>query len=327
MISVTILAFDNALASAVTGMNDLLSLAGVAWNILHQQEPTPKFKVRIASWDKAPIKTLNKLVILPHCAIQDIEQSDVYLVPNISGDIEKTLQRNLGLTALLRRLSQTGSLIASNSSGSFFLAEAGLLDGKIATTHWGLVEEFARKYPEVLLKPEQSITHTGNILCEGGGMTWFDLGLYLIELYCDHETALRTSKAFVIDSSRTAQLSYSPLIGKKYHKDKAILAIQNWMEAHYASEILIHIVAQEFGLSNRSLIRRFKEATGSAPASYLQDVRIYMASMMLVQSNKTISEITVDVGYEDASTFTKLFKRKLGLPPSSYRDRYKPGRR
>lgn len=324
MITVTVLGFDYVLASALTGINDLLSLAGVSWNKLHQQVPEPKFRVQIASWDKKPILTLNNVIIMPHCAIQEVQHSDVYLVPCIAGDIEKTLAQNPGIVALLKKLNQSSNLIGSNSTGSFFLAEAGILDHKIATTHWGLADLFRQKYPKVKLKADQLITHDDNILCDGGGLAWFDMGLYLIELFCDHDTAVGSAKAFVIDTGRTTQLTYSPLISKKYHNDKAVLSVQNWLEEHYISDISIEHLGQQFGLSHRSLIRRFKSAAGLTPSNYLQEIRLDAASKYLVQSVKTIGEITHAIGYEDISSFTKLFKRKTGLSPSNYRARFKP---
>jgi len=324
LITVTVLGFDYVLASALTGINDLLSLAGVSWNKLHQQVPEPKFRVQIASWDKKPILTLNNVIIMPHCAIQEVQHSDVYLVPCIAGDIEKTLAQNPGIVALLKKLNQSSNLIGSNSTGSFFLAEAGILDHKIATTHWGLADLFRQKYPKVKLKADQLITHDDNILCDGGGLAWFDMGLYLIELFCDHDTAVGSAKAFVIDTGRTTQLTYSPLISKKYHNDKAVLSVQNWLEEHYISDISIEHLGQQFGLSHRSLIRRFKSAAGLTPSNYLQEIRLDAASKYLVQSVKTIGEITHAIGYEDISSFTKLFKRKTGLSPSNYRARFKP---
>lgn len=324
MITVTIIAFDYVLASGLTGINDLLSLAGVSWNRLNEQTPSPKFNVQIASWDKAPIYTLNNVIIMPHCALQEATNSDIYLVPTIAGDIEKTLQQNPGIVELLKQLDQSQCVIGSNSTGSFFLAEAGLLDGKTATTHWGFEALFRQRYPTVNLKPDQLITHDENILCDGGGLAWFDLGLYLVELFCDHETALGSAKTFVIDTGHTGKLTYSPLISKKYHNDKAVRIIQDWLEENYQTDISITQMSHAFGLSNRTMIRRFKEAAGVTPSSYLQDVRLDAASKYLIQTNKTIDEITHTVGYSDISSFTKLFKRKIGLSPSSYRARYKP---
>ena len=198
MITVTVLAYDYAFASAIMGINDLLSLAGVSWNKINNLEAKPKFNVQIASWDGKPIRTLNNLMITPHCAIQDVVHSDVYLVPGMAGDIEKTLEINQGLVEFLGKLKGATQIIGSNSTGSFFLAEAGLLDGKTATTHWGLIDTFKKRYPKVNLIEDSLLTHDSNLLCDGGGLAWFDLGLHLIELFCDHDTAVGSAKTLYI---------------------------------------------------------------------------------------------------------------------------------
>ncbi len=324
MITVTVIGFDYALASAITGISDLLFLTGVSWNRLHYQEPSPKFKVQIASRDKKPISTLNNLSIMPHCSLEEAEGSDVYLIPTICGDVEKTLELNPDIIEALQQANNSSCFFGSNSNGSFFLAEAGLLDGKLATTHWGFETLFKTRYPKVNLKTEQLITIDDNVLCDGGGLAWFDLGLYLIELFCDHETAVGAAKTFVIDTDRPTQLSYSPLVSKKLHQDKTVLGVQYWIEEHFNSPISIDEISTQFGLSQRSLIRRFKAAARTTPSHYLQEVRLDAASKYLIQTNKTIEEITHAVGYEDISSFSKLFKRKTALSPTSYRARFKP---
>jgi len=323
MITVTILGFDYVLGGSLMGISDLFRLAGVSWNRIHQQEPEHRFRVQVASWDKAPIRCLNDVLISPHCALQDIEHSDVFLIPAIAGNIEQTLDDNWRLVECLKAAGDSRCLIGSNSTGAFFLGESGLLNGKNATTHWGMVDLFRQRYPEVNLKPDQLITHDGNILCDGGGLAWFDLGLYIVELFCGHETAVGLSKAFVLDTLRPSQLTYSPLISKKYHGDTVVFAVQSWMEDNLSKPVRIDSLGEQFGISNRSLIRRFKAATGITPLAYLQEARLEAARKLLVQSHKTIDEITRAVGYEDISSFTRLFKRKNDMPPSDYRARFR----
>jgi len=322
MIIVTVLGFDYALASSLTGINDLLSFANFAVGDFRSLNTHAQFKVQIASVNKAPITTLNNVVITPHIAVEDINHSDVFLVPCIAGDINKTLHKNQPLVEFLRSLKTSQSIIGCNSTGSFFLAEAGLLDNKMATTHWSSEKLFGDKYPHVNLKTDQHITHDHNILCDGGGVAWFDLGLYIIELFSNHETAMHVAKTFVIDTGRSAQLSYSPLISRKYHHDKTVRKVQEWLDINFASDITIAEISLWIGLSNRTLIRRFNEATGITPLAYLQEVRLDAACKLLVQTTKTVDEITHKVGYNDISSFTKLFKRKIKLTPSSYRAMY-----
>lgn len=322
MVTVTIVVFDYALAASFIGINDLLYYAGNSYQ-RHSGQHKPGFHVRLASWDGKPVKVMNGLAITPHCSLQEIEHSDVYLVPTITGDIETTLEKNANVIQVLRDAASRGSLIGGNSAGSFFLAEAGLLDGKKATTLWRQVDLFRSRYPLVDLRPDQFLTHDGNILCDAGGSSWFDLGLYLIELFCDHQTAMDTAKYFMVDLERSAQLSFSPLVGKKHHGDLIVLNIQNWMEARFREPLTMAQAGAQFGLSSRSLLRRFKLTTGGTPLNYLQEVRLDAAGRLLIQSKKTVEEITTLVGYTDISSFTRLFKRRTGFPPSHYRTRFR----
>ena len=323
MVTITILGFDYALGAAIFTMNDLLYFSG---NLLYpQQNPgsEPQFKLRLASLNGKPIKTLNQLTIPTHCAIEDIEHSDVWLVPTISGDIERTLHQNPHITEQLIQANQSDSLIGSNSSGSFFLAEAGLLNGKTATTLGSAETLFRQRYPAVDLQMNQRFIHDENILTDCGGMAWFDMGLYLVELFCGHAIASQAAGYFIVDSQRSAQLSFAPTSSRKQHQDQTILDIQNWMEEKLGSHISQDHITRLFNISERSLIRRFKRATGETPNQYLQNLRLDAASKLLLHTSKSIDTITLSVGYLDVSSFTRLFKRRTGMSPGIYRVRFK----
>lgn len=322
MINVYILGFNYAFATSIVGVIDLLSTAGTAWNFFQGKSLAPKFSVRLATPDGQTIRCLNNIVLQADCAFDAISDAQIVLVPSIGGDVEKTLARNPELVECLRKQYDAGVQIASNCTGAFFLAEAGLLEGRKATTHWAHAERFRKRYPNVNLIPEQLVTADGPIFCSGGGHSWFDLGLHFIELYIDHETAIESAKAMVIDSGRESQLSYFSLNQNKYHNDEAIKAIQEWIDQHYAEDFSLAWLAEEKAMSPRTLIRRFKSATGESPLAYLQTVRIEMAKRLLETSRQTIAEITQNVGYEDVSSFSKMFKRKVGLSPREYRGRF-----
>lgn len=231
--------------------------------------------------------------------------------------------QNPAIIRLLQSTQAERTFVASNCTGAFFLAEAGLLNGKDATTHWGFVDKFRKRYPNVNLKPEQLITESDNLLCAGGGHAWFDLGLYLIERFCGREVALETAKAFVIDMGRQNQMSYSPLDAKKQHSDLTIKNIQYWIDQHFTTPFVLDEIAREYGLSVRTLIRRFKQATGETPIAYAQAVRMEQARKLLETRSLSIAHIAHQVGYEDISSFSRLFKQMTGLTPGHYRARYK----
>lgn len=322
MKQITILGFDLALASAITGVLDLMNMAGVTWNYWQKQPPEPKFKVRIATKDGKPVKCLNRLVLESDISYRDIDPEDVVVVPSIAGDIERALNFNPRLIECISRLNEQEAIIAGNCTGVFFLGEAGVLDGKTATTHWAFVDQFQMRYPEVDLKPEQMITNAGNIFCSGGGIAWLDLGLYLIERFCGHDVAVQTAKTFVIDMGRTYQSSYSALRSYKFHRDQDILKIQDWLESRCSEDIRIDELAKQFGMSPRTLARRFKAATGDTPLGYLQTLRLENAKKLLEETTDNVSEVTHKVGYEDVSSFTKLFRQKTGFTPKDYRNKY-----
>lgn len=323
MIQVYILGFDYAFATSITGVIDLLSTAGMAWNFYRGQTLSPKFRVSLASSDGLPIRCLNNITLNAHCSFEQIEHADILLVPSIGGEVDTALARNPELIALLQHHQMLGTRIGSNCTGAFFLAEAGILDGRKATTHWALVEKFRHDYPHIELVPEQLITTDGQIFCSGGGSAWFDLALYLIEWYFDHETAIESAKAMVLDSGRRqTQQNHFAVQANKYHNDELVKTIQLWIDAHADQAITIEQLAQDFALSTRSLIRRFRAATGEPPLAYLQTVRIAIAQHLLESGTLGISEITRRVGYEDVSSFSRLFKRRVGLSPTEYRLRF-----
>ncbi len=317
-----IVGYDKALSSAMTGVADLFGLAGVTWNRIQGQEPQRLFNVRIASPDGEPVKCINGIQLLAHMSYDQVEDVDAIVIPTIGGPVEDVVGNTPELMALLQRADQAGWTIAGNCTGNFLLAEAGILDGKTATTHWGFSELFARRYPQVDLKADQLITRDDNIYCAGGGLAWFDLGLHMIERSFGFETAIQTAKAFVIDYRRDSQLSYSLMRLAKPHKDDLVKQVQAWLEEHYAEGFTVDELAERFSVSKRTLIRRFNAALDMPPNTYVQSIRIEAAQKLLEETERTVDVVMNDVGYEDASSFRRLFRKKTGLTPTEYRRRF-----
>lgn len=335
MINIYVLGFDQALASAITGVIDLFALAGVTWNRIQQQETSAVFNVRLASEKGNNIQCINGLQLASHCSFSDLETSihssktvsptadaTILIIPTIGGPIQQTLDNNPELIQLLRQAHSAGWTIAGNCTGNFLLAQAGILDGKSATTHWGFESEFIQRFPQVNLQTEQLITRDENIFCAGGGIAWFDLGLHIIERYVDFETALQTAKAFVLDYRRDSQLSYSLMRIAKPHKDELIHKIQSLIDIDCTISLSLDRLADQHNVSQRTLIRRFNNALGMPPNTYLQTVRIERAKKMLEESDFNVDIIMSKIGYEDTSSFRRLFKKKTGLTPTDYRNRF-----
>ncbi|WP_133469495.1 GlxA family transcriptional regulator [Paraglaciecola marina] len=323
MFKVTILGFDQAYASAITGALDLFALAGVTWQRMSGEAPTPFFDVQIASIKKRPVKCINQIELTSHIAIEEVAETDLLLVPTIGGELITVLNNNRALLPHIKKHFSNNADIASNCSGAFLLAEAGVLQNKDATTHWGYAQQFKQRYPDVNLCPEKMITSDQNIYCSGGGMAWFDLALLLIERYCGHDVATTTAKAHVIDIGRGDQAAYATLRAKKYHQDPDILFVQEWLEEHFNQHISVNQLPPLVNLGARTFNRRFKKATDQTPLNYIQTLRIEAAKRFLETTQDSIERIINQVGYEDLSSFTRLFKKHAGLSPSQYAKKFK----
>jgi transcriptional regulator GlxA family with amidase domain len=252
-----------------------------------------------------------------------VQETDLILIPTIGGSIEPVIEQSSALIKWLRDKHLKGTEIASNCTGAFLLAEAGILDHKQATTHWGFADLFREKYPLVDLHPEQMIIQQDTIFCAGGGMAWFDLALLLIERYGGRELAAETSKSHVMDMRHGNQAAYANVNSKKYHQDKDILKIQEWMELNFQQSIVMTELAEAFNLVPRTFVRRFKQATQKTPLAYLQSLRIESAKSLLETQNVPLEKVVQQIGYEDLSSFTRLFKKSTGLSPSQYRKKFR----
>lgn len=322
MVRISILGFPGALASAITGMIDLLQLAGVTWARIQGQAPEQRFQVRLLTLDGEPCRCLNGLTLPAHGRLDEGDPGELILVPTIGGPIPVTLAECRQEIAWLAEQARQGRSLASNCTGAFLLAEAGLLDGREATTHWGFSDLLRERYPAVICRPEQLVTVDGPVACAGGGMAWFDLGVFMVERYAGARIARELAKAFVVDAGRRSQAPYAALQTRRYHQDETILALQAWLDANHHRPVSSADLCRVSGLSARSLLRRFKAATGDTPRNYLQLLRIEAARELLETTPDSVDSITQSVGYDDVSSFTRLFKRLTGLPPSDYRARF-----
>lgn len=321
MKKVTVLAMHNTMASTVIGPVDVFYQAGVMWNYFNGQKITPYFDVGVVTTIGKPFKCLSGVRMVPDASIHDVQHTDLIVVSSIL-DIDKTLSRQDEVIDWLKDRYRRGAHIASICTGAFVLAETGLLDGKTATTHWGFANQFRKRYPRIELKPERLITDEGDLFCSGGYNAGIDLSLYLVEKYCGHEVALQSSKSVISEIGRTSQAPYAVFQLQKKHHDDQILAVQEWIEENFDHNFNYDTLARKNGMSRRTLERRFKAATGETPLTYQQNIRVETAKRLLENGNRSFDEITYRVGYEDSSTFRKVFLKQTRLRPAEYRKKF-----
>ncbi|WP_201616551.1 GlxA family transcriptional regulator [Psychrobacter immobilis] len=323
---VIIVGFDGVLGSVLAGALDLFSFTGVSWQRFLDEEVEPRFDVQIASLGGTDIRCSNRLIMRAHCDIQEVTECDLLLIPTIGDSIDKVLSQNSALISHLQRLANTKADIASNCSGAFFLAKAGLLDGKVATTHWGYASKFKTDFPLVDLQENQFVTQSknqsGNIFCAAGGSAFYDLGLLLIERYCGREISTQVAKTQIIDSKRGNQNSYTNVTLHKPHADQLVKQVQEFIEENFKQPIQVSGLAAMVNITPRTLNRRFQSCVTMRPIEYIQAVRIEQAKRLLELGNVTIKSLAEQVGYDDISSFTRLFKRATELTPKEYQDKF-----
>ncbi|WP_201529802.1 GlxA family transcriptional regulator [Psychrobacter frigidicola] len=322
LFKVIILGFDGVLGSALTGALDLFSFTGVSWQRFLGQEVKPRFNVQIASVGGMDIRCSNRLIMQAHCAIAEVADCDLLLIPTIGDSIDKVLSQNVDLLPHITRLANTKADIASNCSGAFFLAKAGLLDGRAATTHWGYASKFKADFPLVDLQENQFVTQSGNIFCAAGGSAFYDLALLLIERYCGREISTQVAKTQILDSKRGNQNSYTNVKLYKPHSDPLVKRVQEFIEDNFNQPIQVSDLATMVNITPRTLNRRFQSCVAMRPIEYIQAVRIEQAKRLLELGDVTIKSLADQVGYNDISSFTRLFKRATELTPKEYQKKF-----
>ena len=325
MIKVAIVALPFCHGSGVIGVMDFFAAANYcdrAW-----QRSEPRFDCQIVTVDNEPVRSYSGIPIAPTVDWQDYA-ADVIIVGSameaVLGDrhIDAALNLSRTMHPWLQGAVDRGAVVASVCTGSFVLAEAGLLDDQVATTHWRAAPAFRRRYPNLRLETEQLLVDNGLIICAGGATSFVDLCLYLVERLGSPALAVACSKLLILDARRSEQTPYMSFYGSRSHQDEKIGEVQEWLEQHYAEHIVIDELADRAHLGPRTFKRRFKEATGETPLSYLQHLRIEAAKHALESTQRHTAQIIWDVGYEDASSFRRLFKRNVGCTMEEYRRRF-----
>jgi transcriptional regulator GlxA family with amidase domain len=177
-------------------------------------------------------------------------------------------------------------------------------------------------FPEVTLTDGTIITETDGLYSSGGAQSYWNVLLHLVEKYAGREMSIRASKYFAIEIDRKTQSPFIMFNGQKRHEDVPIKKAQEFIEANLTEKISIEDLATRFAIGRRHFIRRFKKATNTTPAEYIQRVKIEAAKKQLENTRKNINEVMYEVGYADIKTFRSVFKKITGLSPIDYKHRY-----
>ena len=324
-----IVAVPETAGSALYGMVDVLSVTGAVWQTLTRTEPMPpRFRVTVVSLGRDRFNCGNGIPVEPGATIADVTRADIVILPELwLGPDEHLAGRYPAVIDWIRARYEDGACVYSACSGALMLAETGLLNGREATSHWGYQDLFRRQYPDVRFRPEPNLCFadpTGRIVTAGGTTSWHDLALHIISRHVSPGEALRIAKVYLLKWHEEGQLPYEPLVREQPHSDAAVRACEQWLREHFREPGAVARVVEHARIPERTLKRRFKRATGLALIDYLQNLRIEEAKRLLESSDRPVDEIVFEVGYEDASFFRRLFRRRTGVAPAQYRRVFKP---
>ncbi len=314
---------------AVYGLYEVLGSVGKIWpQLTGETEKVRGIAPQIVAKTAEPFTSVIGVPMTPQSAIGDNHDADVVIVCDIELPLRGSPQgRWTEEIAWVRAALARGALVCSTCSGSVLLAEAGLLDGCDAASHWSAAELFRDRYTAVHFRPDRILCdsgHEGRLLTAGGASSWQDLSLYLIGRYCGSAEAMRAAKIFLIGDRSGGQLPFAAMTRPRQHDDAVIAESQTWIADHYPEANPVTKMVIQSGLAERTFKRRFTKATGYTPVNYVQAIRIEEAKQMLETTQDSIDDIAADVGYEDPTFFRRLFKRITSLSPAQYRQRFQP---
>jgi transcriptional regulator GlxA family with amidase domain len=309
---------DNMLATSTTLPSEMLLAAQSAAS----RDTTIQTQIELctASPNGEAVNTRTGMRWLPDTSIDQANNSQIIYIPGLWRNPRPLLKKSAHLLHWLKKEYENGALISAVGTGCCFLAEAGLLDGKAATTHWHYFDQFQKDYPQVQLKRQYFITQAGNLYCAASVNSLADLTVHFIQRLFGKEIASHVERHFSHEIRRAYEASGFFEQEHSRHPDEEITQIQIWLQDNYYRDINMPQLAEKFGMSTRTLNRRFKAALGISPLNFLQEVRVNIAKDLLKTSNLSINEIVDKIGYQDIAFFNNLFKKYLATTPTAYRE-------
>lgn len=317
------------MVSPVSGLFEILQSAGAQ---AAPEDGVPAgadpFEIEIVADRAGPIEASSGLSVTAHRAVEDVEETDVVIVPSMAlrGEGEWVPGRYPRIVAWIRAMHERGATICSACTGAMLTAETGLLDGCDATVHWVAENDFRRRHPEVQLRPNETLVISGadgRLVSSGAATAWHDLALYLIARHVGPATAQSVARFQLLDWHRDGQAPFHVFQPRMDHGDATILAVQRWLAENHAVANPVEEMTRRSELAPRTFKRRFKALTGLTPIAYVQRIRIEQAKQRLETTEMPIEEVAWAVGYEDPASFRRLFKRTTGLTPGEYRQRFR----
>ncbi|WP_320773692.1 GlxA family transcriptional regulator [Streptomyces sp. CRN 30] len=311
--TVLLVLFDGVQSLDVTGPAEVFAGA--------EQHIPGSYRIRTASLDGDPVRTSSGLTLVPDLALTEAPAADVLLVPGGQG----TRRPDPPLTDWLRAHGPRAGRLVSVCTGAVRLAEAGLLDGRRATTHWAYCAKLARDHPAVDVDPDPIYVRDGHVATSAGVTAGIDLALALVEEDLGRETALSVARHLVVFLRRPGnQAQFSAQLAAQTARREPLRDVQTWISEHPGADLGVETLAARARLSPRHFARAFRAETGMSPGRYVDRVRIEHARRLLEDTRDGVEEISRASGYGTPEAMRRAFLKALGASPAEYRRRFRP---
>jgi len=241
------------------------------------------------------------------------------------GDAALKAEHDGALISWLRAAAPRSRRVASVCTGAFLLARAGLLDGRRATTHWSACDLLARRYPGVSVDPDPIYVRDGKVFSSAGVTAGIDLALGLLEDDHGPDVARTVAQGLVLFLRRPGgQSQFSAALASQPAEREPLRELQAWLSDNLDADLSVPALAERACMSPRNFARAFKREVGMTPATYVEALRVERARALLESSRAPVDEVARRCGFGTVETMRRSFRRRLGVSPGLYRDRFRP---
>lgn len=275
-----------------------------------------RYTVTTAGVDGAPVRSSSGLRLLPDAVLG--AAPDTLVVPGGDG----TRHPDARLLGWLREHGARAGRIMSVCTGAFLLAEAGLLAGRRATTHWQYSAALARRFPDIDVHHQPIFVRDGTVSTSAGVTAGIDLALALVEDDIGRDAALTIARHLVLFLRRPGgQDQLSAQLAGQFAERESLREVQRWVVEHPGADLRVDALARRANLSSRQFSRSFTAETGMPPGRYVERVRVESARRLLEDTREGITEVARACGYGTPEAMRRAFIRALGVAPAEYRRR------
>jgi transcriptional regulator GlxA family with amidase domain len=319
---VALFTFANAQALDVVGPHQILS--GV-----NNERPKhePGYAIEIFAREAGPCAMSSGLALIAdHSFMSRRAISRVFdTVMVVGGEGTFEAIRDKQFIAAIRGAAKQARRIVSVCTGAFLLAEAGLLKGKRATTHWSACAQLQRRYPDITVETDPIFVRDGNVWTSAGVTAGMDLALALVEEDFAHEMALKVARRHVLYMIRPGgQTQFSAQLEVQAQSEGRIARVIRWIPDHLADDLSVPSLAARAAMSERNFARSFRNETGETPARFIDRTRLEAARRLLTGSDLSVEIVAERCGFGSAERMRRSFQRQVRVSPNAYRERFRP---